>query len=50
MKRGFTKSYSRGRLGEEQKRDNARKASLAYHMDKGDFERAEKLLEKWKGR
>lgn len=50
MKRGYTKPFNRGRLGEEQKRDKARAEAIKYHVARFNYDRVDELLEKWKNR
>lgn len=43
MKRGYTKPFSKGRLGEEQRRDKAKLESIRYHASQGNHEMVKKL-------
>lgn len=46
MKRGFTKPFSGGQLGEEQRRDANRIKSIRYHSKMGDKDVAARLFKK----
>lgn len=50
IKRGYTKPFSAGRIGEEQRRAKARKQALRWHIAQGNFDRVDQLLEKWRNK
>jgi len=50
MKRGYTKPFSRGRLGEEQRRDKARAETIKYHVKREEYDRIDELLLLWKNK
>jgi len=45
MKRGFTKPFSRGRVGQQQREEARRVRSVNWHLKHGNFELALKNLE-----
>lgn len=46
MKRGFTKPFSRGRLGAEQREEANRIKSINFHLRNGDTDAAARLAQK----
>lgn len=46
-KRGYTKPFSRGKMGEEQRQMKRRRDLINYYLKNNDYEKIDQLLNKW---